>query len=207
MIDKNTAIRARSDRLFKALTLVWLILVLASGALMWRYKMTGGAPADAPARWPTGLDFPRAEGRPTLVMIAHPKCACTRASISELERLLSSGGQNADVHVLFVRPTGTPDGWERSDTYARASQLPGVHVHSDIGAASAKRFGAHVSGETLLYDVDGALLYHGGITGARGHEGDNAGRSRVLALLQGQVADRRDGPTFGCDIGEQRSRQ
>jgi hypothetical protein len=194
-------------RTLQLLLVAWALAVLTSAALMWRYKMDSGEVADAPLQWPADITFARSMSRPTLVMIAHPKCSCTRASIAELERLLSQSGDHADVHVLFVRPLGTPDGWERTDTYARASQIPGVHVHTDASGVMAHRFGAHTSGETLLYGADGALAYHGGITGARGHEGGNVGRDRVLALLSGSAPDRNQSPTFGCDIAEKQARQ
>ena len=53
----------------------------------------------------------------------------------------------------------------------------------DDDGAEARRFGAETSGQTLLYDEHGALLFSGGITGARGHAGDNAGRASLVALL------------------------
>ncbi|HEY6421580.1 MAG TPA: hypothetical protein VIX59_21490 [Candidatus Binataceae bacterium] len=35
----------------------------------------------------------------------------------------------------------------------------------------------------MLYDRRGRLLFSGGITGARGHFGDNAGVSAIVALI------------------------
>jgi hypothetical protein len=78
-----------------------------------------------------------------------------------------------------------------------------VEVFVDDGGVEAKRFGASTSGETMLYDESGDIQFHGGITGARGHEGDNAGRRRVLELLRkGRKGrpDRNESPTFGCEI-------
>ena len=49
----------------------------------------------------------------------------------------------------------------------------------DDDGAEARRFGAETSGQTLLYDARGALAFSGGITGARGHAGDNAGRASL----------------------------
>jgi len=53
----------------------------------------------------------------------------------------------------------------------------------------------------LLYDISGRLVFDGGITSARGHQGDNAGRSAISALLTGQhdVVVRAT-PVFGCLI-------
>jgi hypothetical protein len=56
------------------------------------------------------------------------------------------------------------------------------------------------SGAVLLYSSDGKLLFQGGITPARGHQGDSFGRQRILALLDGDAPDRRDAPVFGCAL-------
>ena len=56
-----------------------------------------------------------------------------------------------------------------------------------------KRHGSARSrpGKRFCTTSEGALLFSGGITGARGHAGDNAGRARVLALLNDAKAERR----------------
>jgi hypothetical protein len=167
---------------------------------LWRYKLTPTAPGDPPPAWPAASLIPRAPGQATLVMLAHPKCSCTRASLAELSRLMTDAHGRAHAHVLFVKPAGVANGWERTDTWARAAAIPDVSVHVDDGGIEARRFGATVSGYMLAYDADGRLIFHGGITGARGHEGDNAGRRRLLALLTHETADRADSPAFGCEL-------
>jgi hypothetical protein len=79
-----------------------------------------------------------------------------------------------------------------------AAAIPGVHVISDERGAQARMFGALVSGQTLLYSATGSLLFSGGITGARGHEGDNPGRTVLTSMLTGQRADTVHTPVFGC---------
>jgi CheY-like chemotaxis protein len=56
------------------------------------------------------------------------------------------------------------------------------------------------SGQTLLYDEDGRLGFSGGVTGARAHPGDNAGRQSLVALLNREVAGRRGTNVFGCAL-------
>ena len=55
--------------------------------------------------------------------------------------------------------------------------LPDVTVVRDDMAGEARRFGAVTSGQTLLFDTQGNLLFSGGITAARAQAGDNAGRA------------------------------
>ncbi len=53
----------------------------------------------------------------------------------------------------------------------------------DADGREARHFGAATSGQTLLYDERGTLVFSGGITGARAHAGDNVGRQSLVALL------------------------
>jgi hypothetical protein len=102
--------------------------------------------------------------------------------------------------VLFLRPLVFDPGWEQTDLWRRASALPNVTVFRDDDGAEARRFGVETSGQTLLYDDDGRLAYSGGITGARGHAGANAGEAALVALLTRNKADRREANVFGCQL-------
>ena len=70
----------------------------------------------------------------------------------------------------------------------------------DDNGVEAARFGAVTSGQTVLYDEDGALLFTGGITGARGHSGDNAGRASVVALFESRTGRTSWTSVFGCGL-------
>jgi hypothetical protein len=93
-----------------------------------------------------------------------------------------------------------PSGWERTDLWTRAAAIPGVHALSDARGAEAARFGAIASGQTMLYSASGELLFRGGITVSRGHSGDNAGRSAIVALLHQESPVQTATPVFGCSI-------
>ncbi len=85
--------------------------------------------------------------------------------------------------MLFLKPEVFANGWEQTDSWRQAATIPDVTVVRDDSGLEARRFGAATSGQTLLYDAGGALLFSGGITGARGHAGDNAGQSELVSLL------------------------
>ena len=180
--------------------IVWGVVVGGGFVAMARYKATPGVMAEAPARWPEGTRLARAEGRPTLVMFAHPRCTCTRASLAELRKLAAE--RSFDIVIAFLSPKGAPADFVQSDLWTSANAIPGARVVRDEGGALAARFGAGTSGATLLYARDGALLFRGGITPSRGHEGDSFGKERVLALLDGRPADRSDAPVFGCQLAD-----
>jgi hypothetical protein len=169
--------------LWAAFTAVWLVAAVAGMSVIWRFDNAPGAGANAPARWPVDSVLARAPGRPTLVLLAHPQCSCTRASLDELGEALARAGTKPRTYVLFLKPEAFSVGWEQTDSWRQAAALPDVTVVRDDSGLEAHRFGAATSGQTLLYDADGTLLFSGGITAARGHAGDNAGRSELVSLL------------------------
>lgn len=180
-------------------TLLWGAGVVIGSLLLWNHAMAPGLSAAAPATWPAGSQLPRQSGRATLVMFAHPKCPCTRASLRELERLLTHGAGSLDAVVTFALPPGTEPAWARTDSWQTAAAIPAVQVVLDRNGIEADRFRATTSGEALLYDASGRLAFQGGITAARGHEGDSAGHEAILTLTAGRAAPCRQ-PTFGCPL-------
>jgi hypothetical protein len=186
-------------------TTVWLGAGALGLAKLADYSAAAGAPASAPGRWPADSSLARVSGMPTLVVIAHPQCPCSRASIGELARLLAETAAPPRTYVLFVRPPGVDDAWARSDLWDSAAAIPGVEVVMDEGGRAASRFGAATSGQTLLYGADGRLLFSGGITPARGHAGDNVGRSAIVSLLARAVSEQVVTPVFGCALAADRA--
>ena len=81
-------------------------------------------------------------------------------------------------------PSGAPDGWADSDIARDAAAIPGVLTFRDEDGDEARRFGAATSGHVMLYDAAGRLHFSGGITPARGHEGDSLGRDAVIDLIE-----------------------
>jgi hypothetical protein len=134
------------------------------------------------------------------VFLAHPQCTCTRASLDELAEILARAKTHPRTYVLFLKPSSVDAGWEQTDLWKRAAALPNVTVLRDDAGLEAKRFGVETSGQTFLYDDHGALIFSGGITGARGHAGENAGELSLVALLSEQQPARRKTNVFGCPL-------
>src|ERR1700719_4042579 len=88
LISKTTGTPA----LWAAFTAVWLVAAVAGISVISRFDNAPGAGANAPARWPVDSVLARAPGRPTLVLLAHPQCSCTRASLDELGEALARAG-------------------------------------------------------------------------------------------------------------------
>jgi len=187
-------------RLWIAVGVVWAIFVVGGMHALLSYENTPGAAADPNATWPAQSRIPRTPGLPTIVVFGHPKCPCTRATIGELAMMMALLQDRARAVVVIVRPPGAPEHWDDSDIGRSAAEIPGVTVMSDPDEVEADRFNAEVSGQTMLYDAGGKLLFSGGITASRGHSGDNVGRSSIVSLVTYGTAERTRTPVFGCAL-------
>lgn len=187
----------RPGRAAVALGAAWLALL---GLGFWFLHCYGNTPGEAPAppsHWPRASSLAPPTSRPVLLLFAHPRCPCTRATLEELAGILETHGVHLDTRVLFFRPAG--GGWGESDLWQRAAVLP-VAVAWDEGGREASRFGARTSGQVMLFAVDGSLLFSGGITASRGHVGPSAGRDALLALIDGTAASPASSAIFGCPL-------
>ena len=194
--------RPHSKRLLTTILFcaVWSFALIAGLRTLFSYESTGGAIGEVQEHWPAACEIPAPNERPTLVMLAHPRCPCTAASIEELAKIMAQVQGKISAYVLFLKPQSASAGWEDTDLRHDAEKIPGVTVVSDIDGTEAQKFGAQTSGHTFLYDQHGTLLFSGGITQARGHAGDNAGEDAIVSLVNDQRAILGQTLVFGCSL-------
>lgn len=190
----------RRAALGAAVMAVWLGGIGLGFARMWDYATTPGTPAMAPASWPSDSRLQRSVRGATLVVFLHPQCACSRATVSELARLMARAQDRVTTYALVHEPPDAPEAWAASDLATAAAVIPGVRVLRDVGGREAERFGAATSGQVVLYDGDGRLAFEGGITPARGHAGDAVGRDAIFAVLAAAAPPASTTPVFGCAL-------
>jgi len=188
-----------------AVGIAWVVAVAFGLRVLLNYESAPGRVGAVPQSWPATSQIPRANDRPTLIMMAHPRCPCTRASMNELAQVMARVQGKITAYVLFYKPRGPSrpgggDDWEHTDLRQSAAQIPGVIVLSDVDGVEARRFGAETSGHTFLFDSAGRLLFNGGITESRGHSGDNAGESAIVSLVKDRATKRAETFVFGCSL-------
>src|SRR5689334_1415170 len=83
---------------------LWAMAVASGMTMLWAYAEAPGAAATPPALWPRDSRIRSSTERATLILLAHPHCPCTRASVEELDRLMAQAGDRLAVDVLFVTP-------------------------------------------------------------------------------------------------------
>jgi hypothetical protein len=104
------------------------------------------------------------------------------------------------ARVLFFEPQSCPEGWAETDLWRSAAAIPNVSAELDKGGREARLFKVEASGHALLFTSDGVLHFSGGITASRGHSGDNAGRSTLVAEITGAKRDFGRTPVYGCAL-------
>jgi len=179
---------------------LWLLAVGSGFVILTEYQNAPGPPAKAPAEWPAESQLSRAPDKATLLVFAHPHCPCTDATMEELARLVNHVRDRVRVHAVFLQPKSFSDDWTSSSLWHRAASISGVTPWRDRNGRETDRFGVATSGQVLLYGADGSLLFQGGITAGRGHEGDNAGRTALRTLLSGAQPSQTQTFVFGCSM-------
>ena len=196
----NWSVRRGFNWTIVAGAVAWGLALVAGFLAISSYQLSPGDAGLAVESWPTGSRIALAGDRPTLIMAAHPRCPCTRASVGELARILARCEGRVAAYILIFIPEDADGPWRQAAGSSRFAAIPGVQPIEDPGGREAARLGARTSGHVALYAPDGRLLFRGGITGARGHEGDNRGREAVVALIRGDSLDPAEHPVFGCPI-------
>jgi hypothetical protein len=179
---------------------LWAVSLVGGLGWLWAYDSAPGRHGQAPSRWPDNTSVQRISAKFNLLAFVHPHCPCSRATVNELARLMAQAGDRISGRVIFMLPSDFAEGWARSDLYESAAGIPGVMVSIDTNGAEARRFAAASSGQVLLYNPKGNLVFAGGITASRGHEGDNDGESAILALASNEHSSVTQTPVYGCQL-------
>ena len=178
---------------------IWVTTIVLALDAMRKFESTPGIAADAPQRWPSLTSIDRNADGSTLVMLIHPHCSCSRASIHELAEIIEAAPRTLRTLVFVYRPKESAAGWEQTDVTRAAAGLRRTTLVIDEDGAAARRFGGFTSGQTFLYDREGRLRYAGGVTSLRGHAGLNGGRAAVIRLANTE-SGKATHPVFGCAI-------
>jgi hypothetical protein len=180
--------------------LAWCLAIAAGWLKIESYANHPGDLSEPPPAWPSETQLQRTPERLCLLLFAHPRCPCTRASMSELERFLARNPDSLDACVVFTKPAGEAQGWEQTDLWQRAKRLAGATAFVDEGGVETRRFRAHTSGMAMLYDRQGRLMFCGGLTSARGHEGPSAGLAALQSIVDGVPPAVSRALVFGCPL-------
>jgi hypothetical protein len=178
---------------------IWLSLLCCAFATISAYQSKAGF-SGFPTATVDDFHLRLRTNSSALIVAVHPKCPCTRATVAELAKVLGRSKAQPDLVALIYTPTRAKEEWLHSGIVEALSKL-GFRIIEDRDGFIAGQLGAETSGHVLFYGENGALVFGGGITASRGHEGDNAAEDRLIELLNGNertVAT--PGVVYGCAL-------
>lgn len=178
----------------------WALAVVSLLIYLTAYSLRPGPNGPALASWPKDAKVSRPAGASSLIMFVHPQCPCTRASVAELDRLVSAFPSRINATVVFLRPSDRPEDWVKSDLWESVLRIPGAQPREDVDGRESTRFGVKTSGETVLFDPDGNEIFRGGLTSSRGHEGASDGTNALRRYFNGEGMPIRTASTYGCAL-------
>ena len=179
---------------------IWLVLLGIGFGLLNVYQHTPGPSGEADKGWPVESGIKTTDDHATLIMFLHPYCPCSSASLKELNNITTSCGSAVCAHVVFVLPETSEKDWKDSDLFAAAIESPDLKVVIDKKGDERRIFDAQTSGQVVVYNASGNLVFSGGITASRGHEGDNVGRNAIEEILNGSRPGIAETPVYGCAL-------
>lgn len=183
-----------------------LILAIGIGAISAYRTPPPPAAPQLIQSWPAGSSLVPDPVSPTLIMFAHPRCECTRGSLVQLRDLMPRLEGRVRPYILFAKSTGGPEA-PPTENQALAASIPGVTILPDDAGQEADRFGATTSGQIVLYDAGGRLLFSGGIAPLHEYQGDPPMVRGLLAAVASASGDSAPGAqvqmpnaVFGCAL-------
>ncbi|MFM1870628.1 MAG: hypothetical protein RL398_50 [Planctomycetota bacterium] len=179
----------------------WAASLLGGLGALIHHGTTPGAVGDVPEAMPEALGqrLGAEDGRPLVVLCAHPQCPCLPSTLTELQRVLATAPAHR-IGILAYTPEATVAGWDAERTATLREALPTARLVPDHGGRLAKQLGAQTSGHVLVYGADGSLRFSGGVTAGRGHVGDNAGARAFARAVAGSSDPRETTHIFGCPL-------
>lgn len=181
---------------------VWLTALGSGFHRLAAYSLQPGEtpPPTSITDWPTGLVIERSPDRPIAIVTLHPECPCSKATLSELERI-ATRSPSLRLYAVFEAYDSLPEEIRDSALWNQAVSIPGLTALTDSDGGIARMLGNKTSGEVRLFSPLGLLLFSGGITSSRGHAGENPASDAVIALAAGtSTTPQLHVPTFGCAL-------
>jgi len=191
---------------FAGLIILWGTAVAFGFSLLLVHESTPGMANPLPAHWPTDIAVQRCPDRPLLLVFIHPQCPCTMATLSELERLLAEIEMPVQMTLILNCPVDQEIAWKKTAIWRRCESISKGSILVDFEGTMATKLRISTSGHCALYSAAGKLLFQGGITASRGHEGESTGRVAIREHLSftGRDIEKMQRitqtPVFGCEL-------
>lgn len=189
-----------SKPILTALTVGWLILVGAGFISLAVYQHGEGEIAERESTWVESGLIQHDANQCQLLVFLHPRCACSLATLNELARIQSRCKDRLSIQVVIYHPSSAEADWLQSPNVKLIKQIPNVRWTLDLDGSLAQQFGVRTSGHAMLFSPKGDVVFSGGITPARAHEGDNLGKQAIERYVCLGEKSVEESNVYGCPI-------
>lgn len=150
---------------------VWIIGLGIGLRASLNYENGPAAAGQPPPEWPSQSGIHRRAGLPTIVVMAHPHCPCTRATVGELAVLMARVQKRVTAVVVFVIPNGVPE--------IRAEEKGlelACHVHTDVpedlfgDPLRLRQVILNLVGNAIKFTPKGEVVVEVGVAGKTGED-------------------------------------
>lgn len=179
----------------------WVGVICLGFVQIYDYTNQPGEQGQPPLVLPQISNFEKSN-LPKLIFFAHPQCPCSHAGLQELSKILSKLEGRIDTHIVFHHPKEMSLEWVKSSLWKKAKQLKGAAVTIDTDGKMVELFRPKTSGQVYLYSngEQRPLIYSGGVTSTRGHEGDNTGSDAIVNWVLHKKVVPSKFAVFGCSL-------
>ena len=191
--------KSNQNRIF---FLLWIFVITVGLLWLTDHSTRPGIETLTTSNWPENSAI-QSKNATILLLFLHPHCPCSLATMTQLNRIANQShtGQSVETKSVFFCPNEFHNDTERRQ-WAEGSLFRQAKSHGDViidvDGVEAKRFGVTTSGHVFLYK-NKQLVFSGGITSGRGHEGDSPAADALLAHLRGESPISKFA-VFGCEI-------
>ena len=180
---------------------VWLIAISTGLYFLYQYQNKNGELGTSSSHWIESSNIHFEENKNNVLMFLHPYCPCSRASLNELAKILSHKIKPSTVKIILAKPESKDSNWVYESPLYKITKELNFQSLIDKNSHESKLFEAKTSGLVLIFNKDKKLMFRGGITDSRGHEGDNKGAQKALTILQSISSQSlEEFFVFGCEI-------
>ncbi len=187
-------------------TVSWLLLLPAAICVQLRYDSLPGIAAVPKTAWPAASKIKYSTITNTLVMVLHPRCPCSRASVQQVASMMNTTNPPKCI-FLFYTPSIFAKGWEKTDIWNQASEIPDSVLISDIDGRETKTSEHPHPDRPTFFDRQGFLRYSGGLTEGRGHQGECRNLEAAIKALNDSHKPTTFGAVYGCPVVDSRKAQ
>ncbi|HIA53604.1 MAG TPA: hypothetical protein EYN91_16180 [Candidatus Melainabacteria bacterium] len=200
--SKKTSVRKQTALVCLLLVayVVWIGMLFIGHLVLFEYELTPSPLTNTKRVFPHHSGVQLAHGRQNIVLFLHPACPCSVATVDEFHQLMRQGDKDSVGTVIFYMPPEKEGEWSLAPIIQSVKRIRNVSVEYDTDGSLAQTFGVTTSGHVLIYDGRGVLQFTGGITGSRGHSGDNHYLELAKQCILARKAKYTTTPVFGCSL-------